>query len=143
MKASILLRIAAVLLLIHLLGHSLGHITWDEPEDRRMQKVVESMYSYKAEFMGSSRSMADYYNGYSLMILFLFAMSMCILWVISRFIHAQRKIAISVLYPIAVSYIAFGVIEFIHFFAFAGSVSSLVGALVFVAIVLSGEKSAI
>lgn len=141
MKAKILLRIAAVLILVHLLGHSVGHSTWNEPEDAKMQDVVTSMYSHKAEFMGAVKSMADYYNGYSLMIFFLFGMSICILWIVSGFIHLQRKIAISILLPVAFSYIAFGLIEFIHFFPFAGALSSIVGLLVLIAIAVSKRNS--
>lgn len=59
MKAKILLRIAALLILVHLLGHSIGHSTWDTPEDQKMDEVVAAMKGYKADFMGATKSMAD------------------------------------------------------------------------------------
>ena len=134
MKAKVLLRIAAILLLVHVIGHSFGHITWDKPEDPKMQGVVNTMQGYKAEFMGATKSMADYYNGYSLMIFFLFGMTIFILWVVSGFINTERNIATKILYPIAITYIAFGIIEYLYFFPFAAAMSFLAGVLTILAI---------
>lgn len=43
MKSKILLRIASLLILVHLLGHSLGHLQWDKPKDPMMKEVVDMM----------------------------------------------------------------------------------------------------
>ncbi len=137
MNAKILIRIAAALLLIHLLGHLLGHFGWDTPEDLKMQEVVDTMKRYKADFMGATRSMADYYHGYSLMLCFVFGMTICILWFASDFIELARKIVVKILYPIAITYIAFGVIEFLYFFPFAAVISLLTGLFTFAAIIRS------
>jgi hypothetical protein len=134
MKSKILLRIAAALIVIHLLGHSVGHATWDKPEDPRMREVVDTMKEYSAEFMGATKSMADYYNGYSLIIFGLYGMTIAILWLASGFIDHQRLIAVKVLFPIALAYIAFGVIEYIAFFPFAASMSFLAGVVTLLAI---------
>jgi hypothetical protein len=129
MKAKVLLRIASLLITIHLLGHLMGHLSWQEPEDPQMKEVVATMQGYSAEFMGATKSMADYYNGYSTILFFVYAMTISILWSISNFINIQNTIAIRILYPIGVSYIAFGVIEYIYFFPFAASMSFLAGVL--------------
>jgi hypothetical protein len=134
MKSKILLRIAALLVLIHLLGHSLGHLGWDKPEDPKMKEVVNVMQGYKGEFMGASKSMADYFNGYSLILFFVFGMTIAILWVCSGFIENHRAIAIKVLFPIAFAYIGFGVIEYMYFFPFAASISLLTGIVSLLAI---------
>jgi len=134
MKAKTLLRIAAGLITVHLLGHSVGHFSWDKPEDPKMQEVVNSMKGYSAEFMGATKSMADYFNGYSLIMFGLFGMTIVILWFASGFINDQRPIAIKVLYPVAIAYLAFGVIEYIAFFPFAASMSFLAGALTLLSI---------
>ena len=53
MKAKVLLKIAAGLILIHLLGHGVGHNDWDKPRDPKMMDVVTAMKSHEGEFMGS------------------------------------------------------------------------------------------
>jgi hypothetical protein len=136
MKSKILLRLAAILILIHLLGHSVGHSGWDKPEDPKMKEVVAAMKGYSAEFMGATKSMADYYNGYSLIIFGLYIMTILILWFASGFIDAQRSIATKILWPIGVTYVAFGIIEYIAFFPFAAAMSFFAGVLTLLAITL-------
>lgn len=129
MKSKTLLRIAAALIAVHLLGHSVGHLTWDQQEDPQMQEVVNSMKEYSAGFMGATRSMADYYHGYSLIMFGLFGMTIAILWIVSGFLTQQRAIAAKVLFPVALAYLAFGIVEYITFFPFAAALSFLAGTL--------------
>lgn len=124
-----ILRVAAILILVHILGHSFGHMTWDTPEDPKLKEVVTAMKGYKADFMGANKSMGDYYNGYSLMIFVLFALGMVMLWMISGFVNEQRDIARKLLIPIGIAFIMFGVIEYLYFFPFAASMSFLAGVL--------------
>jgi hypothetical protein len=140
MKAKLLLRIAAVFILIHLLGHSLGHMTWDKQEDPKMQEVVNAMLGYKTEFMGATKSMADYFNGFSLILFFVFGLSICVLWFASGFINDQKQIAKKILYPFGIMYLAFAVIEIIYFFPFAASISAGAGILIFTALLTLKEN---
>jgi hypothetical protein len=137
MKSKVLLRIAAAFILVHLLGHGMGHSAWDKPEDPRMQEVVAAMKGYSAEFMGATKSMADYYHGYSLIIFGLYAMTILILWFASGFINEQRSIAVRILWPVAVTYLAFGVIEYISFFPFAAAMSFFAGLFTLLAITVA------
>ena len=134
MKAKILLRIACLLILVHLLGHSLGHLSWDKPKDPKMKEVVDVMKGYSTEFMGASKSMANYFEGYSIILFFVFAMTILILWSVSSFVNTHKDIAVKILYPIAITYLAFGVIEYFYFFIFAASISFLAGFFVFLGI---------
>ena len=134
MNSKVLLRIAAALVLIHLLGHSIGHFSWDKPQGSKMQAVVDMMKSHEAEFMGANKSMADCYQGYSLMIFGLFGMTISILWFASCFIADQRAIARKILIPIGIAYVFFGTVEFLCFFPFAAGVSFLAGLLTLIAV---------
>lgn len=134
MKAKILLRIAAMLTLVHLLGHGIGHSTWDTPDDPKMKAVVDAMKSNSAEFMGAVKSMADYHSGYSLMIFGLFAMTIVILWNAGNFIYENKSIAKKVLAPMGLAYVFFGIVEYLSFFPFAAVTSLLVGVLILVAL---------
>jgi hypothetical protein len=134
MKSKILLRIACVLILVHLLGHTMGHLQWDKPKDPKMKEVVDVMKSYSSQFMGATKSMANYFEGYSVILFFVFGMTIMILWSVSGFIETNRPIAIKILYPIAITYLAFGVVEYLYFFLFAASISFLAGVCVFLGI---------
>ena len=140
MTPKLLLRIASILVAIHLAGHTIGHITWDKPEDPKLQEVVTEMKTHKAEFMGAVRGMGDYYNGYSLMMFGLFGMTVIILWVASGFINEQRSIARKVLIPIGLTYLFFGIVEYISFFPFAAGTSFVAGALILVAVLMNAKK---
>ena len=129
MTSKVLTRISAVLIFIHLLGHSVGHFTWDKPKDSKMTDVVTSMKSYSAEFMGATKSMADYYSGYSLIMFGLFAMTIVVLWILSSNILTNQRLVKHLLLPIGIVYIYFGIVEYLHFFSFAASLSFIAGFL--------------
>jgi len=137
MKAKVFLRIAAALILIHLLGHGIGHKDWDKPTDPKMMDVVTTMKSYEGEFMGAVHSMADYYNGYSIIIFGLYGLSISLLWLASGFVQEHPTIAIKILYPIGIAYLFFGVVEFIYFFPFAASMSFLAGVFTILSLVMA------
>ena len=122
MKAKVLLKIAAGLILIHLFGHGVGHKDWDKPTDPKMMDVVTTMKSHQGEFMGAVHSMADYYNGYSIIDFWFIRHEHCLLWFASGFVREHPAIAIKILYPIGIAYLFFGIVEFIYFFPFAASI---------------------
>lgn len=43
MKAKTLLRIAAVLMLLHTAGHTIGALTWKQTSNTAMKRVVEGL----------------------------------------------------------------------------------------------------
>jgi len=139
MNPKVLIRIAAVLILIHLLGHSVGHASWDEPEDPKMMDVINVMKSYKAEFMGAVKSMADYYHGYSLLIFGLYAMTITLLWLTSGFVLQQPSAARKILYPIGIAFLFFGIVEYMFFFPFAASMSFFAGVFTISSIFVQGR----
>ncbi len=134
MKPKLLLKIAAILIFIHLLGHSAGHMSWKHPKDPKMQVVVNTMLDYKAPFMGASRSMGDYFHGYSLTLFFVFGMSICMLWLIAGFVNEQPLIAKKIGYPLGIAYLGIGIIEAVYFFPLAAGISLLAGLIVVVAL---------
>lgn len=137
MNAKILLRIATIPILIKLLGHSAGHSGWDNPEDPRMKEVVSAMKGYTGEFMGASYNMAEYYTGYSLMLVCVYLLIAYILWLVSGFISEQVSLTNKIVYPIAFIFFIFGVLEFLYFFPFAASMSVLAGVLMILSITVA------
>src|SRR5260221_12106082 len=64
MKPKILLRIASIIMFLHDIGHTFGHLTWKQSPDPAKQEVIKQMTDNKFPFMGAVRSMSDYYDGY-------------------------------------------------------------------------------
>jgi hypothetical protein len=139
MKTKTLLRISIVPVLIKFLGHSVGHSGWDKPEDPKMLEVVSTMKGYTGQFMGSSYNMAEYYTGYSLMILCIYLLAMYLIWIASGLVDAQPAISKSLVWPVTILFAVFGVLEFLFFFPFAASMSILASLLMVLALTV-GKK---
>lgn len=138
MKPRLILRLAALCIFVHLIGHFFGHFSWKDTPDPVKQEVIRQMTGPKFEFMGSVRSMGDYFEGYGLILLVVYAMSIALILSAARFCDSNHDIARKVLTPIGIGYFAMGIIEFMYFFPFAGSISLAAGALVLLAIFLNG-----
>ena len=133
MKTKLILRIATLVILVHILGHIRGHAGWKTPKDPGQQEVVNQMLTNKAPFMGAVRSMGDYFEGYGQILTVVLVMMMAMTWIISGHAAQHPKIASTILAPLAGCFIAISVIEFIYFFAFAASISLVAGVLIGVA----------
>ena len=68
MSSKLLLRIAAGLLFLHLFLHSIGHSNWQKTNDAVKQGVINQMVDHKFYFMGTDRSMGDYFMGYGYIV---------------------------------------------------------------------------
>lgn len=134
MNSKILLRIAAVLLCVHLAGHTAGHLGWDKATTTEMATVIDGMKQVKEPFMGALRSKADYFSGYSLIMFFVLAMSIVVLWVGSNKVTEHKGIIAPFIYAVGIAYIGIGLVEISHFFAFAACISLLAGLLAIVAV---------
>lgn len=135
MNAKVLLRIAAVLLGVHLAGHTAGHLGWDQSSTPEMATVIDGMKQVKEPFMGALRSKADYFMGYSLIMFFVLAMSIALLWIAGNKVNDNKGVVAPLVYPVGIAYIGIGVVEFLHFFPFAACVSLLAGLLAIIAVV--------
>ncbi len=135
MNAKVLLRIAAVLLGVHLAGHTAGHLGWDKSNTPEMARVIDGMKQIKEPFMGALRSKADYFTGYSLIMFFVLAMSIALLWIAGNKVNDNKGVVAPFVYPVGIAYIGIGVVEFLHFFPFAACVSLLAGLLAIIAVV--------
>jgi hypothetical protein len=129
MMSKILLRLAAVTVLVHIIGHLMGHSSWKTPKDPARLEVIKQMLTQTSPFMGATRSMGDYYEGYSLCITLALLLMMVMLWLFSGNAYEHPKLSLQVLIPIAVCLVSFSVVEFIFFFPFAASISLTAGIL--------------
>ena len=84
MIPKILLRVAAFVMLLHTIGHAFGHLTWKQASDSTKQEVINKMTQKQFPFMGSVRSMGDYYNGYGFASTIALLFVVFLLWIVSE-----------------------------------------------------------
>jgi hypothetical protein len=117
------LRIAAILMLLHTAGHTLGALTWRNAPNARVAAVVTGMENEHFDFMGRSLTMGSFFEGYGFSMIGVLLLVSVLLWLLSA---EPNKCLIAVL-GIFLLFLSF--IEFIYFFPFAATFSLLAGIL--------------
>lgn len=121
MKAKLLLRIAAVLMLLHTLGHTIGALTWKEAPNARVGTVITGMEKEHFDFMGRSVSLGAFFDGYGFSMIGVLLLVSILLWILAA---EQNRRFILVL---GLFLLFLGIIEFVYFFPFAAAFSLLAG----------------
>jgi hypothetical protein len=135
MNPKIFVRIAAFAVLLLLIGQSMGMLKWDSPADAQKKNIVQMMKAVSSPFMGSTKSLADYYNGDNWLIFGFHALVIFILWVSStQFASPQKNLAVTIVAAIALIYLIFSVVYFVYFFPLPIILSLLTSILLGLAI---------
>jgi len=128
MTTKILLRIASLLMLFHLVGHSFGQNGWKKNNDPVMREVAHWMTAPKFPFMGVSRSMGDYFDGYGYTASVSLALFAVLLWLASSKTVAGDRSSQNEVLVLGAAILCLSGIEFLYFFPFA-AIISLIAAL--------------
>ena len=134
MTPKLLLRIAAVIMLLHAAGHTMGVYTWKDPVNPQHDAVIKSMADDSFLFMGRMGGMGKFYEGFGYAGTIAMLLSVAILWLIASEAENNPGVANKILWPVAIYLLLLGAIELIWFFPFAASFSLLSTALTVVAI---------
>jgi len=129
MKPKIILRIASVSMLLHTIGHTIGAMSWKKDPDPAIQRVVDSMISHKFIFLGSLRSIGDFYEGYGITMIVVLLLMAVLLWQLSKIYAIFPDPAAKLLGPISLGLLVIALIEFKYFFFLPGTLTSLAGIL--------------
>jgi|ERR1700761_4854988 len=129
MNPKLLLRIASGIIFFKAIGHTLYVITWNETTDTLQTEIVKQMTVNKFPFGGTSRSFADYYNGFGYMLTVVFIVIALTLWMVSGETMSGGKFPKKIIFIIAFSLLAMGVVELLLFFPFVMILSLVAGAL--------------
>jgi hypothetical protein len=117
MTPKLFIRIAAFAVLLLLIGQSIGMLTWDNPADVQKKTVVQMMKAISSPFMGSTKSLADYYTGDNWLVFGFHGLVIFILWVMSAQIgSAQKRAAVTIVSAIALIYLVFSGVYWAYFF---------------------------
>jgi hypothetical protein len=122
-SVKILLRTAAALMVVHLIGHTIGHAGWKKPADPAQLAVVKQMNGPKFPFMGVNRSMGEYFDGYGIGCSIAMLIFILVLWSISSELSTSPRLAKKAMVSISLCLLAWGIDELIFFFPFAASLT--------------------
>jgi hypothetical protein len=131
MTPKILLRIAAVLMFVHTIGHSFGALNWKNAPDATVGRLISSMQTTHFELMGRSATLAGFYEGYGLTMIFVLLLISVVLWLLSTATVVDLSARLIPLFAVFLLFL--GIIEYIYFFPLAASFSLLAAVCTFIA----------
>jgi len=142
MKPKLLLRIAAILILIHGLLHTTGFSQWKQDPDPAKHEVIKQMTGQKFPFMGTSRNMGEYYDGFGYcgsIALFLIG---AILLIVASNLSSNTALAKKVIIALGIALLLWATDELVYFFPFAVGLTSVACICCFWSFYLLNSKKA-
>jgi hypothetical protein len=125
MNPKFLLRIAAIFLFLHTIGHTFGALSWRKAPNDAIAQVINAMQTNHFYFMGISVSLASYYEGYGIIMIFVLLLVSLTLWFLSN--EVANPLAARLLTPMVLFLIIMAITEYIYFFPFAAMFTLLAG----------------
>jgi hypothetical protein len=125
MNPKLLLRIAAVLMFLHMIGHTFGALSWKDAPNDAISRVITSMQTNHFEFMGRSVTIASFYEGYGFTMIGVLLLISLLLWVLSG--ETGNRLSARLLPFLAVFLLGMAIVEYLYFFLFAAMFSLLAG----------------
>lgn len=115
MKATIYLRIASVLTLIHSVLHTIGGV-FGKPGPGAPAMVVATMAANRFPVMGVTRSYADFYLGLGLGATIFLTVDAVAFWILASMMKTDGARLRPILAVFAMGYLAFAVNSYFNFF---------------------------
>jgi len=126
MKATLLLRTASVLALVHGLLHTMGGV-FGAPAPGAQTVAVTAMQANRFDAMGVVRSYWDFHMGYGLTLTVKFLLETIIFWQLASLVKTDAKVK-PILLTFGLGYLAYAALAWRYFFA-APAVFELVMAV--------------
>jgi len=142
MKPKLLLRIAAVLIFIHGALHTVGFSQWKQDPDPAKQELIKLMTGRKFPFMGTSRNVGNYYDGFGYASSIALILIAVLLWIVSGELSANPTLAKKVIVVISFALLFWATDEAIYFFPFAAGLSFVASLCGFASLPGLGKQSA-
>jgi hypothetical protein len=142
MKPTLLIQIAAGLIIFFAAGHTIGHFTRHDTKDPKAQEVLRIMAASKFDMFGVQRSFDENYTGMSFNLIITLLLLGTTLFQLAKCSVTHPQITRSFLIPISVAILGFSVTGFMYFFL-APAISCLLafGFLLFAIVRLDNNKS--
>lgn len=113
MQPKLLLRIAAAIMLFHTIGHTFGALTWQHASNTRVADVIAGMNREQFLFKGRLTSLASFFSGYGIIMIFVLLLVSIQLWLLSTNPVKNQRIAMGLFL------LALAISEYIYFFPMA------------------------
>jgi hypothetical protein len=111
-------------------------LTWKDDADPKKMEVVRQMTGNKFPFMGTSRSMGEYFEGFGIQGTLSLLLITLILWYVSDVKETNTNFNRKIILTVSFILLAWGITELIYFFPFAASFSLISSLLGFYSLVL-------
>jgi hypothetical protein len=125
MKPKLLLRIAAILMFLHTMGHTMGAFSWKTAPNPAVGLVIKGMETNHFEFMGRQVTLASFYDGYGFTMIIVLLFISILLWLLAA--DAGNSLSARLMPPVAVLLLLMGIIEYVYFFPFAAAFTFIAG----------------
>lgn len=140
MKATIWLRIAAVLTLVHSILHTIGGVFGKTPPGPA-SVAVAAMQANHFVFMGATRTFADFQRGLGLAATIFLTVDAILFWLLSSLARTDGKRLRPILAIFVVGYAAFAVVSAKYFFALAAGMEVCIALCLALAWMSAGRAS--
>jgi len=140
MKATIWLRIAAVLTLIHSILHTIGGVFGKTPPGAA-SVAVAAMQANQFVFMGATRTYWDFQRGLGLAATIFLTVDAILFWLLGSLAKTDGKRLRPILAIFAVGYAAFAVVSATYFFALAAGMEAVIAVCLALAWVSAGSAN--
>ncbi|SHM40640.1 LIC_13387 family protein [Mucilaginibacter sp. OK098] len=125
MKPKLLLRIAAVLMFLHTIGHSFGAFSSKKAPNAAVAAVIKGMETTHFDFMGRSVTLASFDDGFAFIMILTLLFISILLWLLSA--ETGNSLSSRLVPLVAVLLLSMGILEYIYFFPFAAAFSLIAG----------------
>ena len=139
MKASLFYRIAAVLILLFDIGHTVGFLHHD-PE-WKVDSLIGSMKSIHFDIQGFSRSYWDFFVGFGLFVTVFLLLAAVVAWQLGRLDAETQARVRGIGWSLAICFIALTSLSFRYFFSLPLIFSIVIAVCLVVAAWLSARPS--
>lgn len=138
MKATIWLRVAAVLTLVHSVLHTKGGVFGKTPPGPA-SVAMAAMQANSFVFMGATRTFADFLRGMGLAVTIFLTAEAIVFWLLGGVVKTDGARLRPVLVVFALGYLAFAVNSMVYFFALAAGMEVVIAICLLLAAVTAGR----
>ncbi len=122
-------------MLVHTIGHTMGALGSGMPDNPRIGEVLKGMRSEHFDFMGRSATLAQFFDGYGISMIFVLLFVSIQLWMLGGLPVKRMLVGMGLFLSAMV------VCEWIYFFPMAALFTLLAAVCVWLALLSGGGKS--
>lgn len=142
MKATIYLRIAAVLTLVHSVLHTMGGVFGKMPPGPASDAAA-AMQANHFLFMGATRTFWDFHMGLGLAVTIFLTAEAIVFWLLGGLVKRNGAALRPLMAVFALAYLAFAINSTVYFFAFAAGMEFVIAIFLVLAWVSAGSATGV